>query len=548
MQTALRRIVAVLVAGLAAGAGEAAVDAPIVSLGLFKNGLAVVTRAFSVSEPGDYRLDAVLEPVHGTYWIESTAVVRTRATWRDLEVPARPVSDGRFAEELAGREVVVHLQGEGVPAVTGKLAVRAPDEPPATWDRAYEQPGGGYYPSYRWQREVPRSAGYPPYLAVDTEAGRTYVSAASVASVEVRGAVTTVRQRKPVLILAVEELKARPATITVSYLSKGIGWAPSYRIDTTDPARLVLRQNALIKNELAAMTGAEVFLISGYPSIEFSHVRSPLALDTAWASFFSQLSQRPSAGRGGAMVTQQLVIRNAPSPDAGPDLSATPAGEGVDLHFQPVGRLDLAEGDALALEVAQGEAPYERLVEWIVPDTRDANGRPIPEHQRNEDPDRYEDAAWDSLRFRNPLSFPMTTAPVMFVAAGRFNGQRHCGWTNVGEELTLHITKALSVRTRCSEQEEQANREIVYIGTREFRRVRVKGELLANNHRKEPIQLVIRRRFSGELTESTGDPRTALLEEGVYSVNRRQELIWTLKLGPGEEQSLTYSYLVLVAN
>ena len=46
--------------------------------------------------------------------------------------------------------------------------------------------------------------------------------------------------------------------------------------------------------------------------------------------------------------------------------------------------------------------------------------------------------------------------------------------------------------------------------------------------------------------EAEGDPRTALLERGVYSVNPRRELFWNILLEPGETKKLAYSYSVLV--
>ena len=245
-------------------------------------------------------------------------------------------------------------------------------------------------------------------------------------------------------------------------------------------------------------------------------------------------------------MSQQRVAYNAPAPGSGLDMSATPTGEGVDLHYQDVGKHTLGEGDSLALAVASGKAPYDRIVEWIVPDTRAANGRYIQEHQRNQNPEKYQDAAWDAVRFKNPLGFPMTTAAAMIVSKGRFNGQRLSYWVNAGEQTTLHVTKALSVRTRSVEQEEKGKREIVYVGGRTFRKVTVKGELRANSHRKETISLVIRRRFSGDLLTADGKPRCVLLEEGVYSVNKRNELVWAVKLKPGEEIKLAYRYDVLV--
>lgn len=121
-------------------------------------------------------------------------------------------------------------------------------------------------------------------------------------------------------------------------------------------------------------------------------------------------------------------------------------------------------------------------------------------------------------------------------------------WVNPGEETTLHVTKALSVRTRSVEQELEGKREIVWIGGEDYRKTTVQGELRANNHRKEPITLIIRRRFSGDLLEADGFPKSTLLEEGVYSVNKRNQLTWSETIEPGEEVKLTYHYTVLVRN
>ena len=76
--------------------------------------------------------------------------------------------------------------------------------------------------------------------------------------------------------------------------------------------------------------------------------------------------------------------------------------------------------------------------------------------------------------------------------------------------------------------------------------MRVRGEVLANNHRAEAIDLQIRRRFSGELVEAGGSPGQRLLESGVYTVNKRNELVWTVTVPPGGETKQDYTYDVLV--
>jgi hypothetical protein len=243
-------------------------------------------------------------------------------------------------------------------------------------------------------------------------------------------------------------------------------------------------------------------------------------------------------------MTQQLVTSNFAQ--GGSDTAATPSGEGPDIHYQPIGKRTMDEGDALALGVASARATYERIIEWIVPDTRDANGRYVQDYERQKNPEKYQDAAWDALRFKNPLPFPMTTGAAMIAQNGCFLGERTSFWVDQGETTTLHITKALSVRTRSSESEEPDSRTVVYIGGDDYHQTTVKGELTVNNHRGEEVVLVVRRRFSGELIEADGEPKASLLEEGAWAVNQRNELTWTLSLKPGEERKLTYRYKVLV--
>jgi hypothetical protein len=145
----------------------------------------------------------------------------------------------------------------------------------------------------------------------------------------------------------------------------------------------------------------------------------------------------------------------------------------------------------------------------------------------------------------------MTTGPATVTAGGRFNGQRTSYWVNSGEETVLRVSKALSLRTRAVETEqaaERADREIVWVGGRQYRRSTVAGELSVSNHRNEEVKLLLRRRFSGELIRADGSPKTLLREEGVYSVNKRNELLWTIPLKPGEGKTLTYTYTVLVSH
>ncbi len=537
------RMIACVVVSLSSGllwADETPLPSKVETVGLFKNGLAVIKRSVACPGPGIYRIDDVPNPVHGTFWIESAAKVSITVSSRLIEVPNRAGQNVDLQNELAGKNVTVHFREGAIPPASGSVVDLPPAKGSKAWNRTYEQPD---YRSYGYYGDMSRVAS-GKYLILDSGKGRTYVDLSMIAAVRVDGQGDTVKKRVPVLILNVEGDKNQPTPIYISYLTKGMAWAPSYRVDLTDPKMLALEQAAVVRNELEDVKDAEIQLISGFPSVQFGHVVSPMSMETTLAGFFSQLNQR--VGQGNSLMsngTQQVAFNRSVS-DPSVDLSATPTGEGVDLHFQSIGKRSLGEGDALSLSVAKGQAEYERIVEWIIPDTRNVDGR-----YERQDSDKYQDAAWDAVRFKNPLGFAMTTAPAAIYTGGRFNGQQQSFWVNSGEQTTLRITKALSLRTRAIEQEDQSkDRDLVYIGGHQFRKVTVKGELHANNHRKEDVKLVIRRQFSGDLIKADGDPKIGLREEGVYSINRRYEMNWTLPLKSGEEKTLNYQYTVLIAN
>ncbi len=506
----------------ARAADETPAKSKIVAVDLFKNGLVVVKRETTLGKPGTYVLDDVPNPIHGTFWIESPGPIDALVKMRDVEVPANETAPGSLQDDLGGKKVTVYFKGGNrTPVVGTMMKVKPAKGEEATASR---------------------------FLIVQTTKGRVYVEPSEVSSVEAEDAGDKVTRRQPRLLLTLGDTDKAETKVTLRYLANGMAWAPSYRIDITDPKTLSLEQHAVIRNEFADLDGAEFRLISGYPSVQYAHVRSLLGAHTSWATFFSELSggERFYADATSNSVATQQSLGNYRRNPISVSLGAIPTGEGVDLHYQPIGKKTLAEGETLAITVAKGKAEYERIVEWVVPDARDDYGR-ASDRGRTEDED-----PWDALKFKNPLSFPMTTGPATVTADGGFNGQRTSFWVNAGEETVLRVGKALSVRTRSVENEvakgDGSGRDIVWVGGHQYRKATVEGEVAVSNHRKETVSMVIRRRFSGELITAEGAPKTSLREEGVFSINKRNELLWTLSLKAGEEKKLKYSYTVLTSN
>jgi hypothetical protein len=526
-------LVAALAVTASANAQESVAKSKIVSVGLFKNGLAVVKREVQIDKAGTYRLDASPEPIHGSFWIESTGKVEAAVKMREVQVPLHAEAGMRPQHDLAGKKVTLTFRNEKLGSVTGTVVKLAKTELPEG-TRTDEEVAAAYYArAYGLAREQ--------FLVLQTPKGRLYINPGDVMMIQTDDADDKITQRKPVLVLTVEKTDKKPA-VYVSYLTSGLAWAPSYHVDISDPKTLAIEMAAVVRNEMTDLDDAEVQLISGFPSVEFANVTSPLAAHTTWTKFFHEITTGNRAPGSSDLFNQRLAnsIRFQDT-DARlrMDLGAIPSGEGVDLHFESIGKRSLLRDEALSLSVGKGKADYERVVEWTV-------GASAVARRYAGNGEQHKDEMWDVLVFKNPFKFPMTTAPAMVVENGRFNGQRTAYWTNIGEEATLKVTKSLSIRAASREQEDAKAHERVVFDDKTYSKVYLKGELVMSNHRKQAVKMHVRKSIRGIIHEIDGAPKTVAREETLEDVNRIHEVLWTVTLNPGEEKRLTYKNSVLV--
>ena len=533
---------------------ETAVHPQIDSVGLFKNGLCVVTCSFAADRAGDFLWDEPPRAVHGTFFVESEGAVAIRTTLRKAEDPDEAdLPTGNLQTDLAGAEVrITMIPDENKPGavVSGKIWTIPEAKPkPRVWSSqdgvndAYANVRNAYAAGAA-VAPVPTTGGF---LVLTGEKGaREFIALGQIGRVEIMnpGVLKKKSQEKPAMILSV----SKPGPVKLSYLTRGASWVPAYFVDFNDGKSLRIRQTAVVKNELMPLPGVELSLISGFPNVEFGHVDSPLWQGSSLASFFQQISRKPGLGSAAGVLGNQAVIYNrasevetgAPVPEM-----IEPGATSQDLHFESIGKRAMEPGDALALEVATGEAPYERVVEWKISDKRDAWGQYLSRSrgETEEQPD-----AWDSVIFQNPLKFPMTTASATIREGGQFRGQSQSNWTNPGQRSCLHITKALSLQTDHTETEESGKRENeIWIGGRRYYRATVKAEARVRNFRSSPVTLLMKAQFSGALIESEEKPSDTLRREGAFSVNPRHELEWKLSLPADTEKKVVYRYTVMVS-
>lgn len=449
----------------------------IVSVNIFKNGVFAVREEIPIQKAGKYLLLDPPVPIHGTFFVENFPGVLVRSVLRDQDVPLDRIKTLDKIKDFSGKMLRITLNNkESFEAEILSLGTNF--SPPESLNVSRRNP---IYNSYRSADFSSVNLNQEPLL-LRKKNGQIVVlwNWNQIEKIEFPEGESfkSVKRSLPALLFEINSMQSEPGKkddekkIFFSCLSKGISWAPSYRIDLTDPQKLAIEQTALIVNEWRDLEEVDIELISGYPQILFEDVPSPINNRTSLADFFQALSSRSSSRNSHALVAQQAVMMNSWEPSATesvPTGSAT-AGDSIDTFYQKIGKKTIRKGDRLQISIAKERIEWKKLVCWNIADNRDSAGRIISrnDYDRNHDSSSQYGSTfsgtqesvfrqylepWDIIRFRNPFDFPISTGPATIVDKDHFLGQTMIYWVNSKEETSIGINKALSVRVSSREEE-----------------------------------------------------------------------------------------------
>ncbi|MBP5620669.1 MAG: hypothetical protein J6X44_01510 [Thermoguttaceae bacterium] len=574
----------------------------IESIGVFKNGIAVVRERFDAPGVGRYATEAPRSAIHGSFFVQSYAVVDATSTNLETAVDLSEVESIDWTKDFKGCKLQVVLPNETEPRVVRIVA--------SPTNQNVSNPIDPYS-----ARMIPNPNASANGVLLECEDGKVVwvANPSSLQSVALLdGAPENFKRVKPSLVFDVQKTsnQAKGATIWVSYLTRGVTWAPQYRVDLLDDETLKIEQNAILINEWRDFDDATIRLYSGYPQIPLQNTNSPMNPSIGMQDFFASLNGAGGAGMYGSnrrsegYMTQMAITSNSAmggmARDVGFDANASESsiGDGVDIFAQEIGSKSLKKGDRILFTVGKAEVPYRKSVSWNIFDARDANGRPVDFNARGmnseatnnhyaqttsgeaslEYSNRFPEP-WDVLSFNNPFDFPITTGPAVAYAGGRFLGQNSLFWTNPKEKTVLPITKALSVRVRSienerifdlqSEQNNLANPvsqpgeflypelkkdywgKVINVRGTLYRVAVIDAEITLTNQRDEETRALVSRQFTGVLDPESlknfdSDPKVIRLAIGpnywAWPTNLQHELQMEITLKPGETKTLKFSY------
>jgi hypothetical protein len=545
----VRRLTASAAVALMLSQVQAAEPLPtkLTGAALFKNGLALVSREAVAPGAGEWLIEDLPAPVHGSLWVGTPAGVKLLSavavkSARHQSAPARTLSD--LLRANLGRRVAVKTADGWLDATIkalpeaemGLLVAPAQDN----------ESGGRYWaPAWRGPRPAPPTEA-PGFVILETAQGQMALDPNDIHGLRGPALLTTVQREEPGVGLRLKVDGGGP--LQVSYLAYGLTWAPSYRLAPGgDSAHLELK--ATVLNDIEDLAGTTLDFITGYPNVRFARTADPLALTADVAGFLTNLSQPENDGRRG-VVAQQMVMANsaAVGPPMGTPLEQPAGGAKEDLFFYPQPGVTLAKGERAFWPVLAADVPCRSLHTWALPDSLEGGRfRPNPWEARPDDDRGIEPPeVWRVLRLKNTTAMPWTTAPVLIAKDDRVLGQDILYYTGVGRETDVRVTRAVDLATSAEETETKREPNAENFDNRVMSRVTVRGVLRLTNGKAEPAAVEITKTLSGELQSSTPSAASRKLGGGLRLANPRWELRWEVTVPPGETTEITYVFTVLI--
>jgi hypothetical protein len=540
--------VSVLLAGAlpaAAGDGEQqAVQTHLKRVALFKNGFAFFVREGTLTDARKaVLLGPFAAPAHGTFWVSTPSRAQLASVIaREVMVPRK--IEARTTYELlranVGKSVVLSEYGSGL---SGTILSFAQDRPPARRPGPYAMgPGSGPAEAF--------PSGLGDYMLLDTPAGIVALAAREYGQVRFasKDIGTTFLVDEPQLQLEASfNAPSRGEWLSVSYLARGITWAPSYLIDISDPKQARLSAKAEIINEAEDLDGTHVDLVTGFPHLQFADIMSPIGKKEGLAQFLQSLSRGPSRRPEdvASVMTQAAYAGESARPTGPtPDYGAAAAGQVLeDLFLYPLENVSLAKNETGYYPLFTETLPYTEFYEWRVPDYLQ-EGYFSPSSPRGEE--LPPEVVWHSLRLTNTMTMPWTTAPAQLTKDGQLLSQDTLKYTPPTAQATVKITKAMGIKADQVETETNRDPNPVYRFGRTYERVTITGTLQVANYTAERVPIEIVKTLSGTVMKTSPQAGDVTLARGMSWVNPTHELTWKIELKPGDSREITYTYQALI--
>lgn len=521
---------------------------------VFKNGIGFVMKEGKASlKEGWVQTEELPSAVMGSMWFDTANQKNPIAEVIAYKDTTPEELDARSPIELieanpGQKATVTYSLGNTTRTVEGTLIKRP--RPPS--GEASDTTNEAIYRSYNSfaHARVPEQTGDLVLLRTETNGQSSIlgINRNSILTVELPGDAQMRVTREKQVSRARIRVGGDPvaAELSMSYLTKGLTWSPSYRIDISDEKKAEVVLDAVLMNDIESLENTEVLFAVGFPNFLHADVISPLSLGQGVAAFIQSLHDgRGSVAR--SRLTSQ-AFHNFASFDPGQSLESAyatakpmPGEQNEDLYFYRQQKVSIKKGDRASYPVSRATVPYEHAYQWRVPESMNVDERG---HRRSsETPSGSENHVWHVLRLENTTKQPWTTASAFTTKAGLPIAQDTLRYTPPGGSSTLQLTVATDIRARQSHKE--TARRSVTIEGRTYEEVTVEGKLTVINWKDKKAKMLVQQTVVGEVMGDTGG-KLSKVARAIAALNPTSELEWEFVIEPGKQKELGYTYKVLI--
>ncbi len=529
--------------------GETKAEGKLQQVALFKNGLGFFVYEVTCPKKSDsFSFIPSAAASHGSFWVSYPPKVKLEgltAKEVDSEEWVEAVTIGELLQANVGRKVSLVFEEEQIVGVIRHFADDRKGPEPDPYG-----PGGAEVVRVNYRRT---DFAQSRLVIIETDKGEVCIDPYNVKKVEFLDGKAEKRFARKSKSMEVDVKLGSPAggkKLTVSYLAKGITWAPSYIVDITEGDEARISAKAAVINEACDLDDVTVQLVTGFPNLQFADVVSPLAKKENLGQFLAALA------KGQSEVDRRGVMYNVAMQRAGafeemsarpvmPAYGAAEAGKvAEDLFLYPVEEVELGKGEVGYLALFTELVPYKHIYQWEIPDYVNEEDRYF--YGRREREREGVEEVWHCLRMENTTKVPWTTAPAEIVKEGLILGQDTLNYTPTKGETTVKITQAVSVKAEQVELEFERKRDAARLYGNHYDLVTVEGKLSVRNFQQKAITLEITKTLSGEVKSSEPEAKIESLARGLRRMNAVRKLTWTIELEAGERKDLGYLYEVYV--
>jgi hypothetical protein len=505
----------------------------IESVSIFKNKTAFFVKNGTVNtKKGSWLIlgDTIPAALNGTFWLNSpdNDFKLVKAYQKTIKTKEQAVVDN-FASMLAlnnGKKVTLYFKDTSYTGTILFMQVNPKKKP-----------------------DVPNLRA--PLFALKTKEGKTIVFTQN----SINGLVRLEFANDPEFIYDYTQSKELPAlqidfksdktkqSLDMMYLSNGLAWKPDYKIELIEENKAKLSLRSTVLNEAEDIKTKKLNLVAGVPNFKYA---------TGLSELINFLNLRPGSGSNtfqNFAVTQNTfqnrsvysVSPTITTTTAAPTFSEAAAME--DLYFYTLTDVVLKKGERAFFDIFTIEVPVEHIYEVILSDNNTSYALEYSFIKKD-------NPVIHTIKLTNNSTFTWTAGTALVIKNDKNQNapisQDKLGYTSQKDDISVKLTEAPDVSVHFLEKEitRSANKKTLKKGDYSYYNdlVVVEAKVTIHNYKNKAIRLDLKRAIIGDLEKCDVEWQKAPKVQFGYTLNKKTDVCWEMKLKAGEKKVIKYSY------